>query len=520
MAIHRVIHRLWTTSPMCPNSTSFEAMKHDYEKSIEQLGAIPTLIRRGDERLLSYRDGPQYRGDPDGLYWASSERELAEFLRECVGRRIPLTLCGSRTSITGSSNTHEGLLVAMEKMDRLLDIFEDPNTNRVYARAEPGILLGDFKRRVAEAGYFYPPDPTSYREAQLGGSVATNATGEDSLLYGSTRRYVHELKVLDGNGIPHVVTRSDPYQGTTKGRAGYCMDGGVIDYLVGSEGTLAVITEVTVEVLRAEPNHLAFLIPFPDFKTALQFSSLTVAGPLRPRACELIGPGAYEIFCEQAAIPHFPEGTKALIYLKLNEEGPSASDRRDSSVVDALLRWLELFYRRGAKPDWSHFVSVAQTEAQRDQFRQWRHYIPSVVNERAFPTMLAGGGKVSTDWWVPPQPMVEFMFEVHRQSQGLGVPFLVFAHIGNGHPHWNYLTRDTAEKKRVEEFVRGICRRVTKLGGGLAGEHGLGKIHHDYLELQHPKGVIEQMRALKSQWDPHWLLGRGNLFSVQGGAQA
>src|SRR3990167_2691505 len=143
----------------------------------------------------------------------------------------------------------------MEQCNRVIDIGVDPVTKRPRATAEPGILLGDFQRQVAEAGFFYPPDPTSRDEAQLGGKSGTNATGEDSLLYGPTRRYVRRLKLLQADGRTIEVVRKKPYRGPTKNSAGYYLKGDPIEPFIGSEGTLGLVTEVTVDLLPASRDH-------------------------------------------------------------------------------------------------------------------------------------------------------------------------------------------------------------------------------------------------------------------------
>ncbi|MBX7148673.1 FAD-binding oxidoreductase [bacterium] len=467
------------------------------------------LVSKDDSRLLTYKDSTVYKGNPDGLYFAKDVKGLSDFVGYCFHHKIPITPCGSRTAMTGASQADSGYLLAFEKMDCLLDIATDPVTKTPIAICEPGILLGDLKRKVEEAGFFYPPDPTSYKEAQLGGTVATNATGEDSFLYGPTRRYIRELQIVTADGQTQTLKRKTMPAMTTKNKAGYFLDGEEIDYLIGSEGTLGIITQITVDLIKPPFGFFALLIPFKTFDDTLNaVEKLSVGDQLNPRAIELIGPGAFEIFCEQKEIPQFPDKTTSLLYVKQEYISEADYDKK-------LSLWLEVlqnFYEEHGCKGWEEYLFVAKSDKEKEALRAFRHYIPQMVNERNRKFLDTGGGKISTDWWVPPNKMKNFMLTIYDESIKQKIPFLVFAHIGNGHPHWNYLTRDNIEKARIEKFVEDVCRRAVGLGGGVAGEHGVGKIHHNYLEIQHNASVVQKMLALKKKWDPSFLLGRGNIF--------
>lgn len=465
-----------------------------------------SLIFKGDERIKTYAESFVYTGNPDVVVIPRDWVDVSEILASSHAKKIPVTFSGSRTAMTGASIADGGVMIALERLNRVLDIGVSKTHGMVVARLQPGIILADLKQAVAEQGFFYPPDPTSFREAQLGGTIATNATGEDSLLYGPTRRYVRELKILTCEGKEKNLIRKKIPVMTTKNKVGYFLEGEEIDYFIGAEGTLGLITEALVEVLPDPREHFSALIPFSDFKPALEFVAQTVPS-LHPRAMELIGPGAYEIFLQQEGLPPFPENTTCLIYLKLEYLG----DQGREVVLKALMKWLEFCYHEGNS--FLESVFLGETQKQKDDIREWRHHVPLMVNENNRKLMENGGGKISTDWWVPRAHLVSFMLEVFEESKNLGVDFLVFAHIGNGHPHWNYLTKNAAEKKRVESYVETVLRRVARLGGGVAGEHGIGKIHHNYLAIQHSAKTIQKMRELKTKWDPHWILGRNNLFS-------
>lgn len=474
--------------------------------------AIPfrhEMISRGDDRITPYLSDTLMRGDPDLVYRARDLKDLREILRYCHENRIPVTFCGNRTSLTGASVATEGLLVSVESWDRLLDLRINSKTGRSQAIVQPGILLGDLQRHLAQEGFFYPPDPTSRNEAQLGGTVGTNATGEDSLLYGPTRRYVSGLKLLLADGRELEMIRQQPYRGPTKNRAGYCLERDPIEKFIGSEGTLALITEVTVDLLPAPREHFQAWAFFPDLDSALEFVVAARGREgIQPRSLELMDHLSLTIIARQERAPEIPQRAHCAISFK-----QEYSNSRDQEIL--MGRWLDLIreiLERKDERDLLDAVVVACDATSQERLRILRHAIPSTINEEASRYVAEGGGKISTDWWVPLPHLRKVMKEVFEESDASGVPYLAFAHIGNGHPHLNYVARNSAEMKKAQEILIRQCRRAAACGGGVAGEHGLGKLHRHLLPLQCSPSEIRKMREIKNTYDPHNILGRGNIF--------
>ncbi|OGQ06943.1 MAG: hypothetical protein A3G32_07030 [Deltaproteobacteria bacterium RIFCSPLOWO2_12_FULL_40_28] len=479
---------------------------HGLSKTIKlpPMDVSASLILKGDERIKTYAESFVYTGSCDFVLIPRDWQDVTQALRQAHALKTPVTFAGSRTAMTGASIPDSGMVISLEKMNRFLDM--GASHGEMVAKAEPGILLGDFKNKISDENYFYPPDPTSFREAQLGGTLATNATGEDSYFFGSTRKYVQELKLILADGSEKTITRKQIPIISTKNKAGYFLEGEEIDHLIGSEGSLALIREATLKILPQDHDFFSALIPFSSFESCLDFVVQTKTHGPKLRAMEFLGPGAYEIFISQKGIPSFPKGTVCLVYLKKDFE-----NEKNEIACTEIFTWLQNFFK--TEPSFLDSVFIALSPKQKENIRQWRHFVPATVNENNRKRMEAGGGKISTDWWVPTEFIIPMMSWVYSESQKMGVDFLVFAHIGDGHPHWNYLTKNPDEKKRVENFVEVMCRRAVAYGGGVAGEHGIGKIHHNYLAIQHSAKTIQKMRELKTRWDPHWILGRNNLFS-------
>lgn len=481
--------------------------------------ALDPLIERGLAIAPSapgfdaYRDDVVMEGHPDAVARPRSEADIAEILAHAHAHSVPVTFAGGQTSLTGGSVAEEGLLVALEKMDRILDVERDPETGGMVAIAEPGILLGDLQRTLEERGWFYPPDPTSRDEAQLGATVATNATGEDTLLYGPTRRWVRELRVVTADGATRTLRRPrESHPPEEKATAGYYPAEHEIDLLIGSEGTLAAVTRVTVDLIACPPGFFSGLAFFPSLLSALHFvvAARRDAG-LQPRALELFDRAALEIARDNPEGIVWPDATGAAIAFKQEYRDTAERDARQ----DAWLEAIEAALKLDAASGMADAVVVMDDPAARGRLRAFRHRVPATLNERVGKYRRQGGGKLGTDWWVPYPEIPEFLEGWRRRIEAERIQTVMFGHIGNGHPHVNFLPRDADEKERASSLLVEMCRGAVARGGGVAGEHGLGKLKRDLLSVQYPEARVAAMRAIKRRWDPRWILGRGNLFPLE-----
>ena len=487
---------------------SYLTMSNSWKKSdLQDLPGNPLF--RGDERLSPYSGDVALTAQPDAVIRSRDPQDLSEALAYCHAHRIPVTFSGGRSGITGAAATSEGVLIATELRDKVLDIRKDKNGHS-QAIIEPGARLGDLKGIVKEHGYFYPPDPTSYQEACLGGTVATNATGEDSLRYGPTRKYIRSIKVIKADGSRLELTRPlDDRPPETKGTAGYTRREPLIDLMIGSEGTLAYFEEITVDLLPEPGEHWAAIGFFPSLVSAIQFvQSSLESNTLSPRALEFMDQSSLEILKSDPEVPAIPSGAQFGIYWKQEYE----SETKKNKNIEAWMTLLNSALKDTEAKDLSEQIWVAQSETEQLRFRHWRHLIPSAINERVSAFQSQGGGKTASDWWVPLKWIGAALEKAWQESKEANLETITFGHLGNGHPHINYIAKDKEEVSRAKELIRRQCARAVAWGGGVAGEHGIGKIYRDLLSLQHPSAVIEAMKKLKKEWDPHWILGRETLF--------
>jgi FAD/FMN-containing dehydrogenase len=460
--------------------------------------------------LERYSRDTVYQGRPDYAYAAGDLKTLSEIITWCRAINMPITFCGSQTSMTGASAPDGGVVAALSERNKILEIGRDPVTKEPFVITEPGVILGDLKRAVTNLGFLYPPDPTSYEEAQIGATVATNATGEETFRFGPTRSYVDELEVLTTSGESRILKRSRPAPFTTaKNTAGYFLDGEEIDEVIGSEGTLALITRLKLRLVETRrTNVFVLILPFSKFENCVRAVPRIASVPDKPRALELIGPGAGAYF---RRCPDCPEELKTEeIFLYVKDD--YADETEFLAKTGIWYDFLKTLYDELGESAAFERLFVARTDAQLKAIRACRHFIPSKVNEEFFADPLSGGGKVGSDWWVPRHHIEGMMLSTYAEALEIGIPFLVFAHIGNGHPHWNFLTRTAREKEAAREFVRRQCRKASLMGGGVAGEHGIGKIKRDLLPIQHAPKTVQKMIRLKEKWDRDWIFGRGNIF--------
>ncbi len=448
-------------------------------------------IERDPEVLSSYaRDASGWWRVPEGVVRASSADEVAELLLECASSRTPVTAAGAQTSTTAGAVTDRGLLLSLRPMARILDIDASART----ARVEPGVLLGDLQRALAPHGVMFAPDPTSDQECTVGGAIACNASGPRTLRYGATRPHVRALTVILADGTRTVVRRS----AVEKNTVGYLMAQDPVDWFVGSEGTLGVVVEAELALLPRPAREIGLALPFPDEARALAFIlAAREHDVLRPRCLEYFDAGSFAI--ARGAEAWAPEAG-AMVYTEETTDG-------DDPMLEAWLALAESFGAQDAD------ARVFEGDAAIREARRLRHAVPATMHERVAPFLATGGRRISTDWAVPHARAAEMVARARQHAAVAGVePGIVYGHLGNGHPHQNFVARDPSEVKRYEAVVEATLRDVIAMGGTVAAEHGIGKVKSRWLPLQMDARQVAVMRALKHELDPFGLMAPGNIL--------
>ncbi|HEY3823123.1 MAG TPA: FAD-binding oxidoreductase [Bryobacteraceae bacterium] len=445
------------------------------------------MVPEADSPYLT--DASGYRGAAERIFLPESEAETAQILREAKALKKPVTIAGAGTGLTGGRVPHTGWLVCLERLRRV-------EVHEGYAICGAGALL----RAVQAAGpsQFYAPDPTE-TGASVGGSIATNASGSRSFLYGSTRRHVRGLRVLRADGETLTLRRGEkppfevpvlPASGAKKNTAGYYLreDIDYMDLFIGSEGTLGVVMEAELALLPAPASLFTGVVFFKADDEAL-----AAVDQWRPtpslRMLEYLDRGSLDLLRPRFA--EIPAEARACVLIEREGEG-------EDWLGD--FAGLELL-------DKSWFATSA---ADRERFRRFRHALPEAVNDLVRRRNLT---KMGSDFAVPVVCNRE-MLDIYRHALDREFPgqYVIFGHIGDAHLHVNVLPANDDEWTRASGLMTEFARQAVRLGGTVSAEHGLGKRKRHLLGIQYTPSEIEKMKDVKRRLDPDWLLGPGTLF--------
>lgn len=450
----------------------------------------PALVTDPGVRQSFARDASGLELVPESVARPGSVAEVAALLARASATRTSVTPAGGQTSTTGASITDRGILLSLRALARIEVVDGASGT----VRAGAGAIVAEVKRACAEAGFLLPLDPTSEHECTVGGAVACNATGARSLKYGDTRRWVRALEVVLADGSRQTFRRPQ----LEKNTVGYFLAQDPVDWFIGSEGTLGVVTEVEFGLLPLPGPVMGIAIPFEGEQDALAFVAAAREDPgLAPRCLEYFDTQALAIVREHGGGSTWSGG--AVVYAE-------SSGDREFNEAD----WLPVLERTGARVD---DIALFDGDAALREARRLRHSIPATMNERSARARLTGGRKVSTDWAVPYRDLGAVLDFTRRTADARGVEHpVVFGHAGNGHPHQNYIALDPAHLDRAEGVVEETLREVLRRGGTVAAEHGLGKIKRRWAHLQLSPLQIGAMRAVKQALDPAGILAPGNVL--------
>jgi FAD/FMN-containing dehydrogenase len=444
-------------------------------------------------------DASGFTGWAERVIVPESEAEVLEALAEAVRTGTPVTIAGAGSGLTGSRVPQGGWVLSLERLKKL-------EVEQGLARVGPGVSLLELRDAAARTGQFYAPDPTEIT-ASVGGTIATNASGSRSLLYGSTRRHLLGLKVALLDGTARWYRRGEaidfevpaiPLPATTKTTAGYRLAPGMdwVDLFCGSEGTLGVTLEAELALLPIPAELFAGVVFFASDDDALDAVGRW-RGVRGLRMLEYFDGPALEML--RTRYPDIQRGARGALLIE-SEGGGGGLD----ADVEA---WEARLVESRALVEASWFAVEAKD---RERFRKFRHSMPELVVE----TMRRRGMmNMGTDYAVPlvrDREMLAFYRE--RLEAELPGRYVIFGHLGDAHLHVNMLPATEAEAATATRQLREFAKHAVELGGTVSAEHGLGKRKASLLRLQFTEREIEAMRAVKRRLDPLGLLGRGTLF--------
>ena len=440
-----------------------------------ELFAPPDLLTDPADCWAYGYDNSKRHALPQAVVFARDPEQVAQLARLCHDEAIPLIARGRGTGTTGATvPVRGGIVLSFERMNRILRIAPD---DRLLV-AEPGVSNQAIQQAAGAHGFFWPPDPTSAAVCTLGGNLAYNSAGPRAVKYGTPRENTLGLRIVTGRGD---ALRTGTF--TTKGVVGYDLT----RLIIGSEGTLALITEATLKLTPLPQARRTLRAAYADMTSAAHAVAAIMSQPTIPCALEFMDGAAIELIRRQGAAG-LPAGAGGLLMIEV--DGPQAGIEAAAQAVGEAARvagCLEVQLARDA-------AQVAALWAARKALSPaLRSIAPKKINE---------------DVVVPVSRMPELIAGLERLGRRHGIPIVNFGHAGNGNIHVNLLIDpdDPRQAAAADACLAQVFELVLSLEGSLSGEHGIGLVKRDFVGLELGPQALALMHGIKRVFDPRNIL--------------
>jgi glycolate oxidase len=442
----------------------------------------PEFVRTDEQSRQVYGSDRTGRGHPaDVVALPGSPREIAEIMKVCTLHRVPVVPRGGGTGYSGGAvPARGGLVLSLERLNRILDIDEA----NLIAVVEPNVVTGDLQDAVERVGLFFPPDPASLRQSALGGNIAECAGGPRAFKYGTTGQYVLGLEAVLPTG--EIIRTGGK---VVKNVVGYDLT----RLLVGSEGTLAVITQAILRLIPKPPVQATLRATFADVAGAVAAVSALLRARVIPAALELVDGDCLEAVARYLGVASLaPPGTGALLLLEVDGLSPAVAAEADR-VADAC--------RAAGATE----LLRARDDVERQEL--WR-----VRRELSPALRTIAPLKFNHDVVVPRGRVPELFALVDRLRQEFRLRLPCFGHAGDGNIHVNIMATP-GEVDRAHQAERALFRGVVALEGSISGEHGIGLSKAPFLSIELSPEAIALMKRVKQAFDPAGILNPGKIFT-------
>jgi D-lactate dehydrogenase len=426
-------------------------------------------------------DNSRRQSQPDAVVFPDSHEQVRDIVRLCNEARVFLVPRGRGTGTTGATvPVRGGLVLSLERMDRIVRFEPD---DRVIV-VEPGVTNQAVQDAARAAGFFWPPDPTSAAYCTVGGNLAYNSAGPRAVKYGTPRDNVLGLRAVTGAG-EEIRTGVR----TSKGVVGYDLT----RLLIGSEGTLAVITEATLKLTPLPERKLAMQAVYESVHAAARAVSRIMAQPATPCALELIDGRAIDMIRDYSEA-RLPEGAGAMLMIEVDGAADAVAGAAAAVQRAATLPGLMAFQTGG-------------TEAQAAALWATRKALSPALRKIA-------PKKINEDVVVPVSKIPALLAGLEALARDFGVTIVNFGHAGNGNIHVNLLVDpdDPAQMAGAERCLSRVFDLVLALGGTLSGEHGVGLEKRDFIVREIDPATLGLMKRIKAQFDPNGILNPDKMF--------
>lgn len=422
---------------------------------------------------------------PLAVVFPSSTKEVSEIVKYCNQEKIPITPRGAGTGLSGGSlAVCGGLSLSLKKMNRIISIDE----RNFQATVEPGVITEEFQDAVAEKALFYPPDPASRGSCFIGGNLAENSGGPKAVKYGVTSHYVLNLEVVLPNG--EVIWTG---ANTLKNSTGY----NLTQLMVGSEGTLGIITKAVFKLISLPKNDLLMLVPFYSAEQACEAVAAIMQAGIIPSALEFMERDALEFGLKY--LPEIrmdlPDGVEAHLLIEVDGNDMNVLLEECQSIHKVLEN-----YQVGE-------ILFADDAAQKEQLWKLRRSLGEVVKRNSI--------YKEEDTVVKRAELPKILKGVKEIGRKYGFRSVCYGHAGDGNLHVNILKAEMSDedwKGKLKDGIREIFVLCKQLGGTISGEHGIGLVQKEYMDVVFDENQMQLQKSIKKLFDPNGIMNPGKVF--------
>jgi len=430
--------------------------------------------------MIAYSyDATRTRFEPDAVIFPRHEQDVSDILKYCNDNLIVITARGAGSGFTGGAlPANGGIILAMEKhMNKILEI----DTQNMVAVVQPGVVNMDLQKHVEELGLFYPPDPASEEYSTLGGNVSENAGGMRAAKYGITKDYVMALKAVRTNGD---IIRAG--KRTIKDVAGYNTAG----ILIASEGTLAVLTELTLKLIPKPKYKKTYMGIFPSVDNAMNAVFKSLSAGANPVAMEFLDKLVIEALIEKLGVD-LPKEAGAVLVGDVDGNVPEE--------VAFQLETLEKSFKENSATEFK----IAKNEAEEKELWYARKNASQSIT-------IFGNKKLNEDISVPRSMLPEALKNIYALGDKYGFKVPCFGHAGDGNIHVNVMI-DISQIDEGHKCIEEIFQMVVDMGGTLSGEHGIGTSKAPFMGIAFNNEELQLFKDIKKAFDPNNILNPGKM---------
>ena len=451
---------------------------------LEIVGAEQVFTGRVQLEKYSHDETEDLTYYPEAVVRPANAEQVSELLKLCNKYMIPVTPRGGGTGLSGGAlPVHGGLLISMERLNKIIDIDE----RNLQATVEPGVITEEFMNAVADKGLLYPVDPSSKGSCFIGGNIAHGSGGSRVVKYGTIREYVLNLEVVLPTG-EIIWTGAN----TLKYAAGY----NLTQLMIGSEGTLGIITKIVVKLIPRPSQNLLMLASFPGNEEACAAVSAIFSAGITPSALEFMERQGVEWVIEY---DHFQfdlkDGVEAFLLIEV--------DGNDRGVLIGDCEKINAVLEDNGCTD----VLFADTSSQKETIWRMRHTMPLSVKSNSV--------YKEEDTVVPRAELPKLIRGIKEIGRLYGFESVCYGHAGDGNLHVNIIKgamSDLDWNTTLKGGIRDIFELTVSLGGTISGEHGIGLVQREFMSIKYPEIHLNLMRGIKSVFDPRGVLNPGKIF--------